>query len=414
MAIHDQENGIFIYPLSRAARLICPGMGQVLRRQPMPWTLDEISDLIGNRRYCFVIMAYGGGGAFFREMASLLQNQCNLRCIRADDVPYAGELLMDKVHQLIENAELVIADLSESRPNLYYEVGYAKARGKRVIVICHRGTDFAVDLRGIETIQYEDTKEGLPLFHIELKRQVIALLESDRRLLRSLLIAERNLPSYLLASPRWHTRQTLSETTQERRTYGDYLGVVGIISAFGGLLGQKGVPELISARYANKSLLEQDCNLYLIGSPRANDLTADALTLVQGSRSHPWRFDVPHRGAGNRTLLIGFREGKEWVYEADHSVSLPQHDYGLFIRGPHPKHKGRLIMVFAGGRSLGTGGVCLAATRPRLIQQIRDKLGPVPLDDQQKILWALVCAKPDPTDNHASVEYTEVVDTGML
>jgi len=378
----------------------------------MAWSLDEISDLIGNRRYCFVIMTYGSGGSFFREMAGVLQKQCGLPCIRADDVPAAGELLMDKVHQLIENAELVIADLSETKPNLYYEVGYAKARGKRVLVICRRGTDFAVDLRGIERIQYEDTKEGVPHFHAELRQHVMALLESDRRLLRGLLIAPRSLPSYMLASPRWHTARTLSEETRERRTYGDYLGVVGVISAFGALLGQEGVPELISARHAHLGLLEQDCNLYLIGSPRANDLSDEALALIQRNGEHPWRFEMAEDCG--RSRLIGVCQGEEWIHEADHSVSVPECDYGILVRGPHPQHEGRMVFVFAGTRSLGTGGVCLAGTRPSLIQQVRDKLRPVPLDVHDRGIWVLVRARPDPEDNHASVEYTEVVDAGVL
>ncbi len=378
----------------------------------MPLNLNEISDLIGNRRYCFVIMAYGKDWSFYSAIATVLQEQCDIRCIRADEVPAAGEILIDKVHQLIENAELVIADLSDNRPNLYYEVGYAKARGKRVLIVCQRGSEFSVDLHGIERIEYENTRDGVPRFHAELKQHVMALVESDRLLLRSLLVAPRSLPSYLLSSPRWHTARTLSEETRERRTYGDYLGVVGIVSAFGALLGQEGVPELISARHAHKGLLQQDCNLYLIGSPRANDLTETALTLMQANRKHPWQFQKD--SDFDKTRLTGTVEGKAWFHEADHSVSVPACDYGLLIRGPHPSHPGRMIMVLAGTRSLGTGGVCLAATRPRLIQRIRDKLGANTLADRNSVIWALVRVTPDPVDNHASVEYTEVKAAGTL
>jgi len=376
----------------------------------MPLTLDGISDLIGSRRYCFVIMPFGGAGSFYRELADVVERQCGLCCVRADDVPPAEPMLLEKVHQLIDNAELVLADLSEARPNLYYEVGYAKARGKRVLIVCHRGTEFAVDLQGIERIEYEDTRDGVPHFHAELKRHIMALVESDRLLLRSMLVAPRSLPSYLLASPRWHTARTLSEATRERRTYGDYLGVVGIVSAFGALLGQEGVPELISAKHADRSLLDQDCNLYLIGSSRANDLTDAALALIQRSAGHPWRFESLRRE--RKTRLVGLVDGRPWEHVGDHRVSVPDHDYGLLIRGPHPAHDGRLIMVLAGTRSLGTGGVCLAATRPRLLQKIRDKLGASTLADRTKLIWVLVRAIPDPADNHASVDYTDVQEAG--
>jgi len=161
----------------------------------MTLTHDELTDLIGNRRYCFVIMAFNKDWAFYDGITKLLEDECGIRCVRADEVPVAGELLLDKVHQLIDNAELVIADLSENRPNLYYEVGYAKARGKRVLIICRRGSQFDVNLHGIERIEYENTRDGLPSFHSELKQHVLSLLESDRLLLRSILLAPRSLPS---------------------------------------------------------------------------------------------------------------------------------------------------------------------------------------------------------------------------
>ena len=41
----------------------------------MKWTLDEISDLVGNRRYCFVVMAYGTGGAFYEQLRRILQDR---------------------------------------------------------------------------------------------------------------------------------------------------------------------------------------------------------------------------------------------------------------------------------------------------------------------------------------------------
>jgi len=379
----------------------------------MKWTLDEISDLVGHRRYCFVVMAYRSGNAFFERLRSVLEDQCNLRCIRADDIPASGEILMVKVHQLIENCELVIADLSEARANLYYEVGYAKAKGKRVLVIRRKKSKLAVDLHGLECLEYEDTKAGSLHFEQELMHHIAAVLESERGLLRQMLVGLRSCPSYLLASPRWHTARTVSEETRGRRTYGDYLGVVGIVSAFGALLGQEAVPELISAKHPDPELVRQDCNLYLIGSPRANDLTEDVLTLVQGSNRGGWRF-INSRPDSCRSALIGVRGGAEFVHEADHSEPVPEDDYGIIVRGPHPDHEGRMIMVIAGTRSLGTGGACLAATRPRLIQQIRDRLKPVPLDDRQNVIWALIRSKPDPKDNHTSIEYVTVEDVGVV
>jgi len=67
---------------------------------------------------------------------------------------------------------------------------------------------------------------------------------------------------------------------------------------------------------------------------------------------------------------ITISSGEEFVHEADHNKPVPDFDYGLIIRGPHPRRDGRIAMVLAGTRSLGTGAACLAATRLSLIENI--------------------------------------------
>ena len=49
-------------------------------------------------------------------------------------------------------------------------------------------------------------------------------------------------------------------------------------------------------------------------------------------------------------------------------------DYGLIVRGPHPKHPRRMVTIMAGPHSLGTGAACLAATKSHLVG---DRKGPV-------------------------------------
>ena len=106
--------------------------------------------------------------------------------------------------------------------------------------------------------------------------------------------------------------------------------------------------------------------------------------------------------------------GEKFEYEADHRKDVPDFDYGFIIRGPHPWRPGRIAMVLAGTRSLGTGAACLAATRLGLIEDIRDELAPVPLDEYGKVIWVLVRATPDPDDNHTSAKLVRVKDAGVL
>ena len=70
-------------------------------------------------------------------------------------------------------------------------------------------------------------------------------------------------------------------------------------------------------------------------------------------------------------------------------------------------------MIMAGAHSLGTGAACLAVTRSRLIQQIRDKM-PVGIDiaDKSHAFWALVRGK---VDEHGMIseEGVSVLEAGV-
>jgi hypothetical protein len=54
---------------------------------------------------------------------------------RVDLEKYEGDVV-DKIHHMIDTAAGVIADLSESRPNVLYEVGYARGRKLDVVPLC--------------------------------------------------------------------------------------------------------------------------------------------------------------------------------------------------------------------------------------------------------------------------------------
>lgn len=72
---------------------------------------------------------------------------------------------------------------------------------------------------------------------------------------------------------------------------------------------------------------------------------------------------------------------KEWVWTSD---------YGLIVRGPHPRHPGRMVLIMAGAHSLGSGAACLAATRSSIIKRIRERLPKGILEDKQRTFWALI------------------------
>ena len=75
----------------------------------------------------------------------------------ADRVDHSGTAgnIVSQIRKFIKCADVVVADLSESRPNVLHEVGYAEALGKKVVQICSTSTkDLPFNVRNNHTINY--------------------------------------------------------------------------------------------------------------------------------------------------------------------------------------------------------------------------------------------------------------------
>src|SRR5262245_10366253 len=94
-----------------------------------------------------------------------------LRCFRLDESRPAGRIT-DRLLQEIQSASLCIADLTGSKPNVMWEVGYAMALGKPTIIITQEKGELPFDIQDMETLKYDRNHLSETLGH-PLKRATI-------------------------------------------------------------------------------------------------------------------------------------------------------------------------------------------------------------------------------------------------
>ncbi len=68
-----------------------------------------------------------------------------IHAITADEIEHDGAIT-DRILDEIEASEFLVADLTYERPNVYYEIGHAHARSKRVILVRRKGTKLHFDV----------------------------------------------------------------------------------------------------------------------------------------------------------------------------------------------------------------------------------------------------------------------------
>lgn len=75
-------------------------------------------------------------------------------CSKMDEEQFLGPI-MEKILEKIEKSEIIIAEVSEPNPNVYYEVGYAHGLGKESVLIARKGVSLPFDIQSLRCIFYE-------------------------------------------------------------------------------------------------------------------------------------------------------------------------------------------------------------------------------------------------------------------
>ena len=124
----------------------------------------------------FIVMEYATPfNEIYSEVIKKACKDVGLDPIRADEMYGPGMIIRDISEQILK-AQVVIADITPTNPNVFWEVGYAQALSKPLILLAEKGTKLPFDVSGLRTLFYENSIGGRTQFDEGLRRHLSAIV----------------------------------------------------------------------------------------------------------------------------------------------------------------------------------------------------------------------------------------------
>ncbi|MBS1926609.1 MAG: hypothetical protein JST57_11440 [Bacteroidetes bacterium] len=105
---------------------------------------------------CFVMMPFAAPlGDYYSKIYDPAIRKAGLNPIRADQDIFGTGKIVDQIWYGINSAKVLIAELTNRNPNVFYELGLAHALKKPVVLVSSNQDDVPFDLQHIRVIYYD-------------------------------------------------------------------------------------------------------------------------------------------------------------------------------------------------------------------------------------------------------------------
>lgn len=134
----------------------------------------QLAAILASPRQVFVVMKLGDQALdeTYELVIKPVLKEYHMSPLRIDQVEDSGTIT-DQILREIERSALILADLTGERPNCYFEVGYAHALGKEMILTIKKGETIHFDMAARRFIEWNTDIE----LRDALRRRLDALKE---------------------------------------------------------------------------------------------------------------------------------------------------------------------------------------------------------------------------------------------
>ena len=133
-------------------------------------------------KLCFILSPFKKEYQGIREAIDTIVRDCDFEPVRADDIRRPGIIHSD-IWDHIQRAAVIIADVTEHNPNVFFELGVAatvKDKSRVIIIRQPRGGDeYPFDIRPFRCIHYENSIPGAHKLAEDLKSYLRTIRRED-------------------------------------------------------------------------------------------------------------------------------------------------------------------------------------------------------------------------------------------
>jgi predicted Rossmann-fold nucleotide-binding protein len=129
----------------------------------------SLAERVVTTRSVFVVMSFGEN-AQYKDLYASIQRVCSQFDYDAKRVDESNLLkrIIPEIARQVRQSAFVIADVTEDKANVFYELGFADGVGKEVILVARKGTQVPFDITDVPIVFWDSFVE----FEKELRKRV--------------------------------------------------------------------------------------------------------------------------------------------------------------------------------------------------------------------------------------------------